>query len=34
MKPILEGQTVTGVTVAAEDIASCKVKRAEHKAKK
>lgn len=30
MKPVLEGKTVAGVTVSAEDIAACKVKAAEH----
>ncbi len=34
MKPLLEGQTVTGVTVNPEDVSACKVKQAEHKAKK
>ena len=34
MKPLLEGQSVTGVTVSADDISACKTKQAEHKAKK
>lgn len=34
MKPVLDGQTVAGVTVSAEDVAACKVKKVEHKAKK
>lgn len=34
MNPLLEGQSVAGVTVNSEDISACKVKKAEHKAKK
>jgi hypothetical protein len=34
MQPVLEGKTVAGVTATADDIAACKVKEAEHKAKK
>ena len=34
MKPILDGQTVAGVTVSADVISACKSKQAEHKAKK
>lgn len=31
MKPIMEGQTVAGVTVAPAEVEACKAKRAEHK---
>jgi len=34
MKPILDGQTVAGVTVSADVISACKTKQAEHKTKK
>jgi hypothetical protein len=34
MKPILDGQAVAGVSVSAEQISACKIKQAEHKAKK
>ena len=34
MKPILDGQTVASVSVRAEDVAACNVKKSEHKAKK
>lgn len=34
MKPVLEGQSVTGVTITSEDVSACKEKRAKHKEKK
>ena len=34
MKPLLEGQSVAGVTITSEDVSACKEKRAKHKEKK
>ena len=34
MKPIMEGQSIAGVTIAAGDIEACKAKRAARKNKK
>jgi hypothetical protein len=34
MKPIMEGQSVAGVTIAAGDVEACKAKKAERKSHK